>query len=96
MKIKYLSFSIFALTLSANGFAQSTPAVSPNANTSSTTPIEINEVKRGPLADFYELVAQYHLPKKENVKVVQRPVELSSPVTRELIAETKSLASPKP
>lgn len=96
MKINYLSFSILALTLSANGYAQSAQVLAEPVKTSLVTQLELQDVKHGPLTDFYDLVAQYKLPKKAAAKPVQAQAKLPPPANRELIADTKSPVTPKP
>lgn len=96
MKIKYLPFYIAALTLSSHGFAQSNQALPESTKTSSSPRLDLQEVKHGPLADFYELVAQYQLPKKELAKSNQAQTEVLLPSSRELIADTKNPTAPKP
>lgn len=100
MKISYLSFSILAFTLSTNGYAQSTPELPEPVKSSLATQLELQEVKHGPLTDFYELVAQYQLARKVTAKTahvhVHVQADLPLPATRELIADTKNSTAPKP
>lgn len=96
MKISYLSFSILAFTLSTNGYAQSTQELPEPVKSSLATQLELQEVKHGPLADFYELVAQYQLAKKVTAKTVPVQADLPLPATRELIADTKNSMARKP
>ncbi|MFA9274049.1 MAG: hypothetical protein ACEQSE_04165 [Candidatus Aquirickettsiella gammari] len=96
MKIKYPSFAIFSLILSANICAQSPQATTESITTSSASQLKVDEIKRGPLADFYELIGQYQLPKKEVAQTLPKQTELPSKLTPELIADTKNPLMPKP
>lgn len=96
MNIKYFTFVLFALSTSANGIAQSMPDNVQKDKTSPAPAFEFNEIKHGPLADFYELVAQYQFVKKEPMKYAQEPVMNLSKTNQELIAEAKQPATRKP
>lgn len=96
MKIKYPSFAIVALILSANICAQSIDLTVESIKTSSANQWKVDEIKRGPLADFYELIAQYQLPKKETTHSLPKQTELPGKLTPELIADTKNPLMLKP
>ena len=64
MKTKYVLIVISSLCVSASGFAQSSADKTMRDVTSSGRSIDTVQLKSGPLADFYELVARYQLPKQ--------------------------------
>lgn len=62
MKTKYVFIAIASLGFSTSGIAQSNPQSGSANKTSSVNAIASVQLKSGPLADFYELVAQHQLP----------------------------------
>jgi hypothetical protein len=64
MKTKYVLIVISSLCFSASGFAQTSSDNTLRDVTSSRRSIDTVQLKSGPLADFYELVSQYQLPKQ--------------------------------
>jgi hypothetical protein len=63
MKTTYIIFAIVSLSFSSIGLAQSNAKSSTTNKANSVNAIASVELKSGPLADFYELVAQHQPPK---------------------------------
>ena len=96
MKIKLSIFAFVALSVSAHGFAQSTPVNRELVKTAPSSTIDSQDMKHGPLVDFYELVGQYQFAKKESVKEAQQ-VNADAPKPHQIqIADAKLLVVQKP
>nr|WP_315468800.1 hypothetical protein [uncultured Undibacterium sp.] len=63
MKTTYIIFAMVGLSFSTSGIAQSNAKSSTTNQASAVNAIASVELKSGPLADFYELVAQHQPPK---------------------------------
>jgi hypothetical protein len=63
MKTTYIIFAMVSLSFSNIGIAQSNAKSSTTNKASPVNAIANVELKSGPLADFYELVAQHQPPK---------------------------------
>jgi hypothetical protein len=63
MKTTYIIFAMVSLSFSSIGLAQSNAKSNTTNQASAVNAIASVELKSGPLADFYELVAQHQPPK---------------------------------
>ncbi len=100
MKIKYLVAVLATVSFAATSSAQSDLKQTASHKTSSESTLASIQLKSGPLADFYELVAQHQLSKPANILVAEKSIpkrtELPTEISVVLSTSSSTLQASKP